>query len=167
MNMTSKREAKQLKRWRKWSCRYGENRKEEAEKDIRTLNRMGFRAKVWAPLPQHKTSGHVHVSVLCTQEQYLDLQNWIEFWEAQKDVKNTNPSKVNSALKYVKVTLTVPKRHYEVVKKVAKFFECSPETVFQKGLNHALKTNTLGHVVESMHGEKYRDVFNNQHNLDL
>jgi len=68
--------------------------------------------------------------------------------------------------KHVKITITVPRSHYKVVKKVAKLLECSPETVFQKALNHALKSNTLGHVVESMLGEKYHDVFNNQHNLD-
>jgi hypothetical protein len=31
---------------------------------------MGFKAKIWAPLPQHKTSGHVHVSMLATQKEY-------------------------------------------------------------------------------------------------
>lgn len=71
------------------------------------------------------------------------------------------------ASKHVKIILTVPRDHYKVIKKVAKLLECSPETVFQKSLNHALKSNTLGHVVESMLGEKYGDVFKNRHNLDL
>ena len=69
--------------------------------------------------------------------------------------------------KYVSIRMKVPRKHYEVIEKVATVLDCSPQTVFQKTLNHALKTNTLGHVVESMLGEKYRDVFNNQHDLDL
>jgi hypothetical protein len=63
--------------------------------------------------------------------------------------------------------MKVPRRHYEIIEKVSAILECTPETVFQKSLNHALKSNTLGHVVESMLGDKYRDVFNNQHDLDL
>jgi hypothetical protein len=74
---------------------------------------------------------------------------------------------MNMTSKRVKITVSVPRSHYKVVKKVAKLLECTPETVFQKALNHALKTNTLGHVVESMLGEKYRNVFNNQHDLTL
>lgn len=73
----------------------------------------------------------------------------------------------NIPSKYVSIRVKVPKRHYEIIEKVASFLECSPETVFQKALNHALKSNTLGHVVESMLGDKYHDVFNNQHDLDL
>jgi len=71
------------------------------------------------------------------------------------------------ASKYVSIRMKVPRKHYEIIEKVAVVLECSPQTVFQKALNHALKTNTLGHVVESMLGEKYRDVFNNQHDLEL
>lgn len=33
----------------------------------------GFKAKIWAPLPQHKTSGHTHVVVLCTLEEKLRI----------------------------------------------------------------------------------------------
>jgi hypothetical protein len=69
--------------------------------------------------------------------------------------------------KYVSIRMKVPRKHYEIIEKVAAVLECSPQTVFQMALNHALKTNTLGHVVESMLGEKYRDVFNNQHDLTL
>jgi hypothetical protein len=128
---------------------------------------MGFRAKVWVPLPQQKTSKRVHVLVLCTQEQYHDLQNWIKFWEFQKNAKCINSSEIDSERKYAEVTLIVPQRYYEVIMKVATFFECNPETIYQKALNHALKTNTLGHVVESMLGEKYRGIFSNHHDLDL
>lgn len=59
-----------VRRWRRYSCCFGKNRQKEAQKDIRTLARMGFKAKIWAPLPQHKTSGHVHVSMLATQKEY-------------------------------------------------------------------------------------------------
>jgi hypothetical protein len=69
--------------------------------------------------------------------------------------------------KYVSIRMKVPKRHYEIVEKVATVLDCSPETVFQRALNHALLTNTLGHVVESMLGEKYRTIFNNHHDLNL
>jgi predicted metallo-beta-lactamase superfamily hydrolase len=76
-----------------------------------------------------------------------------------KQAKNTS--------KTVKISLDVPLRHYNVMKEVGNILQCTPETLFQKALNHALKGNTLGHVVESMIGEKYHDVFNNNHNLDL
>jgi len=75
--------------------------------------------------------------------------------------------KVKETSKMVKISLNVPSRHYDVIKEVANMLHCTPEAVFQRALNHALKGNTLGHVVESMLGEKYRDVFNNNHNLDL
>lgn len=68
---------------------------------------------------------------------------------------------------YVEIVVKVPMSHYKIIEKVSKTLECPPELVFQRALNHALKTNTLGHVVESMLGEKYHDVFNQQHNLDL
>ena len=71
------------------------------------------------------------------------------------------------ASKYVSIRLKVPRRHYEIIAKVAALLECRPEIVFQKTLNHSLKTNILGHVVESMLGEKYRDVFSNLHDLEL
>jgi hypothetical protein len=66
------------KRWHKWSCRFGKNRTKEAEDDIRKLQNIGFKAKVWSVLPQHKTSEHVHVSVLCTSKQLSALRDWIE-----------------------------------------------------------------------------------------
>lgn len=68
---------------------------------------------------------------------------------------------------YVEINIKVPMSHYKIIEKVSKTLECEPELVFQKALNHALKTNTLGHVVESMLGEKYNALFNNQHDLDL
>lgn len=76
----------------------------------------------------------------------------------------TNPQK------YVIVKIQVPQNHFEVVEKVATLLECKPDLVFQRSLNHALKSGTLGHVLESMLNEKYRDTFNstrNQHDLTL
>lgn len=76
----------------------------------------------------------------------------------------------NKPQKYVNVKLTVPIRHYEVIEKVAAVLDCKPDLVFQRSLNHALKSGTLGHVLESMLNEKYRDIFNsprNEHDLTL
>jgi hypothetical protein len=76
----------------------------------------------------------------------------------------------NKRQKYVSVKLKVPQKHFEVVEKVAALLECEPDLVFQRSLNHALKSGTLGHVLESMLCEKYRDVFNdssNGHDLTL
>ena len=72
--------------------------------------------------------------------------------------------------KYVNVKLEVPFKHYQIIEKVAGVLECKPDLVFQRSLNHALKSGTLGHVLESMLNEKYRDVFNsprNTHDLTL
>jgi hypothetical protein len=72
--------------------------------------------------------------------------------------------------KYVNIKLQVPNKHYEVIVKVAKLLECRPTAIFQKSLNHALKTGTLGHVLESTLNEKYKSVFNsprNTHDLSL
>jgi hypothetical protein len=72
--------------------------------------------------------------------------------------------------KYVSVKIQVPIKHFEVVEKVAILLEVKPDLVFQRSLNHALKSGTLGHVLETMLCEKYRDVFNdarNGHNLTL
>jgi hypothetical protein len=72
--------------------------------------------------------------------------------------------------KYVSVKLRIPQKHFEVIEKVAALLECKPDLVLQRSLNHALKSGTLGHVLESMLCEKYRDVFNsssNGHDLTL
>jgi hypothetical protein len=72
--------------------------------------------------------------------------------------------------KYVTIKLQVPEKHHEVVEKVAKLLECPTEIVFQKSLNHALKSGTLGHVLEATLNEKYQSAFNskrNTHDLTL
>jgi len=76
----------------------------------------------------------------------------------------------NTPKKYVSVKLQVPQKHFEVVEKVAKMLEVRPDIVFQRSLNHSLKSGTLGHVLESMLNEKYRDVFSstrNTHDLTM
>lgn len=54
------------RRWLFWDCFQGENREKEAAEAIKYLENKGFKAKIWAPRPEHKTSGHIHVVVLCT-----------------------------------------------------------------------------------------------------
>jgi len=62
------------RRWHFWGCFERADRGEQEAKDeIEFLEREGFKAKIWAPLPQHKTSGHIHVVVLCTLEELLKL----------------------------------------------------------------------------------------------
>jgi hypothetical protein len=71
---------------------------------------------------------------------------------------------------YVTIEIRVPVTHFAVVERVANLFECKTEEVFQKALNHALKSGTLGHVLESMLNEKYKAVFDspkNTHDLTL
>lgn len=66
-------EKKKPRRWRLWSCSTGKNQKDEAQKEIEYLTSKGFRAKVFAPRPEHKTSGHIHVVVLCNFEELCKL----------------------------------------------------------------------------------------------
>jgi len=61
------------RRWRFWCCFEGSDREKEAQEEIAALRRRGFKAKVWAPLPQHKTSGHTHIVVLSTIKELLKL----------------------------------------------------------------------------------------------
>jgi len=59
---------KDYKRWRLWRCIVGMGvnaRRVEANEEIEWLKHKGFKAKVWAPRPEHKTSGHTHIVVLC------------------------------------------------------------------------------------------------------
>ncbi len=63
------------RRWRLWRCVEGSpgHRAVEAREEISWLDLKGFKAKVWAPLPQHKTSSHTHIVVLSTLEQKCEL----------------------------------------------------------------------------------------------
>ena len=56
-----------VRRWRLIECFEGEPkeiREKKARELIDFLDRYGFKAKIHAPLPEHKTSGHTHVTVL-------------------------------------------------------------------------------------------------------
>lgn len=64
---------KAVRRWRLWSCIMGKRREEKAELEIDYLKRKGFKAKINAPLPRHKTSGHTHIVVLATLDELLSL----------------------------------------------------------------------------------------------
>ena len=40
-----------------------------AIREVRTIEGMGFPARVWGPLPRHADSGHIHIVVLATYSQ--------------------------------------------------------------------------------------------------
>ena len=63
-----------IRRWRLIRCFMDEAREireKKARELITNLAEDGFKAKIWAPLPQHRTSGHTHVVALCTLEEKL------------------------------------------------------------------------------------------------
>jgi len=65
---------RKMKRWRFWKCFQGKNKESQGQAEIRRVNRnFGFDAKVWSPLSQHRTSGHVHVVFLCTRQEFRNL----------------------------------------------------------------------------------------------
>jgi len=68
-------EKKKPRRWRLWRCIEGSenHRHVEAREEIAWLELKGFKAKIWAPRPEHKTSGHTHIVVLCTLEELCRL----------------------------------------------------------------------------------------------
>lgn len=63
------------RRWRLWHCFKGpyNARMVDAREEIAWLDLKGFKAKIWAPRPEHKTSGHTHIVVLCTLEEKCKL----------------------------------------------------------------------------------------------
>jgi len=63
------------RRWRLWRCIEGStaHRQVEAKEEIAWLDLKGFKAKIWAPRPEHKTSGHTHIVVLSTFEDLCKL----------------------------------------------------------------------------------------------
>jgi hypothetical protein len=69
-------QGKDFKRWRLWRCIQGSepHRRVEAREEIAWLELKGYKAKIWTPLPQHKTSGHTHVVILCTFTELCTLQ---------------------------------------------------------------------------------------------
>jgi len=66
---------KKPRRWHLWRCILGKvnHRLVEAREEIAWLESKGFKAKIHAPLPEHKTSGHTHIVVLCTFEDKCKL----------------------------------------------------------------------------------------------
>ena len=44
-----------------------------AMREVRTIEEMGFPAKIWCPLPRHADSGHIHVAVLATRSHVRKL----------------------------------------------------------------------------------------------
>lgn len=66
-------EGRDFKRWRFWACFQGSERELKASKEIENLSRRGFKSKVWAPLPIHRGTGHIHIVVLATFEEFGDL----------------------------------------------------------------------------------------------
>ena len=63
------------RRWRLWRCIQGSeaHRRVEAREEISWLELKGFKAKIWAPRPEHKTSGHTHIVVLANFEELCKL----------------------------------------------------------------------------------------------
>jgi len=61
------------RRWRLFSCFMGQHRERRANALIEEMESKGFKAKAWAPRPEHKTSGHTHIVVLCTFEELCKL----------------------------------------------------------------------------------------------
>lgn len=45
----------------------------KAAKEIHTIERMGFKAKIWVPLPAHRDSGHIHIVALIKPSQLRRL----------------------------------------------------------------------------------------------
>lgn len=63
-----------VRRWRLFACFQEKDRDDQKAADlIKEISELGYRAKIWAPLPHHKKTGHIHVVVLCTLEEKLWL----------------------------------------------------------------------------------------------
>lgn len=51
----------------------GQHRRRKAKEEMAILEKKGFKTKIWAPLPEHKTSGHIHIVVLSTFDELCEL----------------------------------------------------------------------------------------------
>ena len=99
-----------VRRWRLFKCFMGPDREEQAAKLISSIEAKGFKAKVHAPLPEHKRSGHVHVAVLADLRDTLELAGVVDClysglcakWRSQcpADFKHGNRTKDYSCLKF-------------------------------------------------------------------
>ena len=43
------------------------------EKELRAIRRLGIKAKIWWPLPNHRNSGHIHIVALIKPSQLRRL----------------------------------------------------------------------------------------------
>ena len=68
-----KGEAVMVKRWHFWGCFEAPEGLVKAQREIERLKKMGYPAKVWSPLPRHKTSGHIHIVILITKKELYEL----------------------------------------------------------------------------------------------
>ncbi len=58
----------------KWcNAKDAAERAEKANALIQQIAAKGFKAKIWAPLAHHKSTGHTHVVVLATFREYCAL----------------------------------------------------------------------------------------------
>jgi len=84
-----------VRRWRFIECFMGQHREKKSEEFIKELQKYGFKAKVHAPLPEHKNSGHIHIVALTTLRQkcllggitpceFCGLEKWKECYAAAK-----------------------------------------------------------------------------------
>jgi len=105
-------EVKQTKRrWRFFDCCQGRNKQENAQLILQELKEKGFQTKIWAPLPQHKTSGHIHIVVLSDLRDLLELSGVVDCVYSQTcakypvkcpaDFKHGNRTKDYSCLKCI------------------------------------------------------------------
>jgi hypothetical protein len=80
---------KDVRRWRSFACFTGENREEEAAQLIKDIEGVGFKAKIHAPLKEHENSGHIHITVLCTREERVQLSGLVPPPFFEKKLKMT------------------------------------------------------------------------------
>lgn len=66
------------RRWRFFECCQGPSREENAQQILGELKAKGFEAKIYAPLPEHKGSGHIHIVVLSDLRDLLELGGVVE-----------------------------------------------------------------------------------------
>lgn len=66
------------RRWRFFDCCQGRNKEKNAKLITEEIHQKGFRTKIHAPLPHHKTSGHIHIVVLADLRDLLELSGVVD-----------------------------------------------------------------------------------------
>ena len=61
------------RRWRMWECFQGQHRHERAANAVAWLKKKGFKARRLVTRPEHLSSGHIHIVVLCTFDELCKL----------------------------------------------------------------------------------------------